>query len=86
VRVYESQVETVSGFVDGVLANGAPASKADDDTGRRIADTLASVPHLRADDFERIFNNNLQDLLMVSYLASFTKSQLAIAERLNASI
>lgn len=36
--------------------------------------------------FERVFNDQLQDLLMVSYLASLTKSQLAIAERLNASM
>jgi translation initiation factor 3 subunit F len=80
-------VESASAFVDGVVAKGATqSSEADDETGRRIADTLASVPHLRAADFERTFNNNLQDLLMVAYLASLTKAQLAIAERLNSTI
>eukprot|EP00614_Pseudopedinella_elastica_P005695 CAMPEP_0172587806 /NCGR_PEP_ID=MMETSP1068-20121228/6809_1 /TAXON_ID=35684 /ORGANISM="Pseudopedinella elastica, Strain CCMP716" /LENGTH=296 /DNA_ID=CAMNT_0013382951 /DNA_START=26 /DNA_END=916 /DNA_ORIENTATION=+ len=76
-------METASGYVDGVVEGN---TKADDETGRRIADTLASVPRIRPEVFDKIFNDNLQDLLMVSYLSSLTKSQLAIAERLNASI
>lgn len=76
-------VEEASTYVDGVVAGTTPA---DEETGRRIADTIATVPHMRPDVFERVFNDQLQDLLMVSYLASLTKSQLAIAERLNASM
>ena len=72
-------VELASDYVDKVVSGELPA---DDDTGRQIADTLASVPRIRPEVFDKVFNDNLQDLLMVSYLASLTKSQLKIAERL----
>ena len=76
-------VELASDYVDKVVSGELPA---DDDTGRQIADTLASVPRIRPEVFDKVFNDNLQDLLMVSYLASLTKSQLKIAERLNSVI
>jgi translation initiation factor 3 subunit F len=75
-------IESASSYVDKVVAGEL---EADDETGRRIADTLASVPRIRPEVFDRVFNDNLQDLLMVSYLSSLTKGQLAIAERLSAS-
>lgn len=76
-------VEVASDYVDKVVSGEI---EADSETGRQIADTLATVPHIRPEDFDRIFNDNLQDLLMVSYLSSLTKSQLAVAERLNSII
>ena len=76
-------IEEASGYVDRVVSG---EEKADHETGRRIADTLASVPRIRPEVFDKIFNDNLQDLLMVSYLSSLTKSQLAIAERLNSAM
>mmetsp|Transcript_30217 Transcript_30217/g.70059 ORF Transcript_30217/g.70059 Transcript_30217/m.70059 type:complete len:296 (+) Transcript_30217:130-1017(+) len=76
-------IEGASDYVDKVVSG---EEKADNETGRRIADTLASVPRIRPEVFDKIFNDNLQDLLMVSYLSSLTKSQLAIAERLNAAM
>jgi translation initiation factor 3 subunit F len=76
-------IEEASSYVDKVVSGEL---KADDETGRRIADTLASVPRIRPEVFDRVFNDNLQDLLMVSYLSSLTRSQLAIAERLSASM
>lgn len=77
-----TMIEEASTYVDKVVSGEI---KADDETGRRIADTLASVPRIRPEVFDRVFNDNLQDLLMVSYLSSLTKGQLAIAERLGAS-
>ena len=41
-------METASGYVDGVVEGN---TKADDETGRRIADTLASVPRIRPEVF-----------------------------------
>jgi translation initiation factor 3 subunit F len=68
-----------SSFVDAVVAGDAPA---DPEVGRRIADTLAVVPRMRPEVFAKMFDSNLQDLLMVSYLSSLTRTQLAIAEKL----
>lgn len=69
-----------SDFVDQVVAGKA---QADAEVGRRIADTLAVVPRMRPEAFAKMFDGNLQDLLMVSYLSSLTRTQLAIAEKLN---
>lgn len=33
--------------------------------------------------FEKMFNNTLQDLLMVVYLANLTKTQVVLQEKLN---
>eukprot|EP00616_Rhizochromulina_sp_CCMP1243_P001437 CAMPEP_0118963828 /NCGR_PEP_ID=MMETSP1173-20130426/1635_1 /TAXON_ID=1034831 /ORGANISM="Rhizochromulina marina cf, Strain CCMP1243" /LENGTH=299 /DNA_ID=CAMNT_0006912213 /DNA_START=83 /DNA_END=982 /DNA_ORIENTATION=+ len=76
-------IEVASSYVDKVIAGEV---QADEETGRRIADTLASVPRIRPEVFDRVFNDNIQDLLMVSYLASLTKTQLTISERLNAAM
>jgi len=54
--------------------------------GRRIADTLACVPRIRPQVFDRLFHDSLQDLLMVTYLSNITRTQLTIAEKLNASL
>lgn len=78
-----AMIDQASGYVDRVVAG---EEEADHEIGRRIADTLASVPRIRPEVFDRIFNDNLQDLLMVSYLSSLTKTQLAIAERLNSAM
>jgi translation initiation factor 3 subunit F len=65
--------------VGDVVAGKTPA---DAKIGREIADALASIPLIRADQFDQIFNNGLQDLLMVSYLSGLTQAQLSMAEKL----
>lgn len=76
-------LETASSFVDGVVDGEI---KADDALGRHIADALAVVPRIRPEVFDRIFNGQLQDLLMVSYLSKVTQMQLSIAAKLNATM
>ncbi|KAJ3287309.1 hypothetical protein HDU79_005818, partial [Rhizoclosmatium sp. JEL0117] len=55
---------------------------ANDAIGRYLLDTVSSVPLIQSTDFEKMFNNHLQDLLMVVYLSNLTRTQLAIAQRL----
>lgn len=76
-------LETASAYVDGVVAGKTPPDAA---VGRQIADTLATVPRIRPEVFDRLFQDSLQDLLMVTYLSNITKTQLTIAEKLNASM
>jgi translation initiation factor 3 subunit F len=38
------------------------------------------------DNYEKMFNNSLQDLLMVVYLANLTRTQLKLAEKLQSAI
>lgn len=65
----------VSDVVDGKI-------KQDAKIGRELADALASIPMLRAEQFDQIFSSGLQDLLMVSYLSGLTQAQLSMAEKL----
>jgi translation initiation factor 3 subunit F len=54
------------------------------EVGRVLADTMAAVPLMKPGVFEKTFHAGLQDLLMVSYLAQMTRTQLALAERIQA--
>lgn len=75
----DEALKYVDSVVDGKVAPDA-------EIGREIADTLASVPRVRPEVFDRLFNDSLQDLLMVTYLSNITRTQLTIAEKLNASL
>lgn len=78
-----SMLETASEYV-GKVVDGSV--EADDSVGRQIADTLSSVPRIRPEAFEKMFNDSLQDLLMVTYLSNITRTQLTIAEKLNSAL
>jgi translation initiation factor 3 subunit F len=75
----DSALEYVQAVLDG-------KETPDEEKGRKIADTLATVPRVRPEIFDKLFHNSLQDLLMVSYLSSMTRTQLDVAEKLNASL
>jgi translation initiation factor 3 subunit F len=76
-------LERASEYVDGVVEGKTAPDAA---VGRQLADTLAAVPRIRPAVFDRLFQDSLQDLLMVTYLSNITKTQLTIAEKLNASM
>jgi len=78
-----SMLETASEYI-GKVVDGEV--EADDAIGRQIADTLSSVPRIRPEVFDKMFNDSLQDLLMVTYLSNITRTQLTISEKLNASL
>lgn len=70
-------------YVDSVVQGKV---EPDAEVGRRIADTLATVPRVRPEVFDKLFHDSLQDLLMVTYLSNITRTQLTIAEKLNAGL
>lgn len=74
---------TVRDYVDDVVEG---RTVPDDAVGLRIADALSAVPRVRPDALDRDFHGGLQDLLMVTYLSNLTKTQLTIAEKLNAAL
>lgn len=76
-------LEKTSSYVDSVVDGTTPA---DPEMGREVADTLAAVPRIRPEVFDQLFNDSLQDLLMVEYLSSITRTQVTVAEKLNASL
>lgn len=76
----ESMLDTVYNFVDEVVEGRRVGDKT---TGRYLADTVNSVPKLTRDNFEKLFNDSIQDVLLVMYLSNMTRTQLALSERLN---
>lgn len=76
-------LETCSEYVDKVVDG---TISPDNEVGRDISETLNSVPRIRPEVFDKMFNDSLQDLLMVTYLSNITKTQLTIAEKLNQTL
>jgi len=77
-RVQE-MLDNVQKYVDGVLNGAITPNNA---VGRHLMEAISAVPKVDRAQFEQLFNNNLQDLLMVVYLSNLTRTQLAVAERL----
>ncbi|KAI8592956.1 maintenance of mitochondrial structure and function-domain-containing protein [Geranomyces variabilis] len=73
-------VERVKSYVDSIVGGKEKGHKA---LGRYLMDMVESVPVIEPKEFEKVFNEHLQDMLMVVYLANLTRTQLAIAERLH---
>lgn len=67
-------------YVDDVVEG---RRKANNDIGRYLADTVAGVPKMTSDEFDQLFNDSVQDVLLVMYLANLTRAQLSLAEQLN---
>lgn len=77
-------LETTLSYVNDVVDGHRPA---DATVGRAISHVMAQVPRiLPASRFETVFHENLQDLLMVTYLSNLTRTQLDIAEKLQTSL
>ncbi|XP_015877311.3 eukaryotic translation initiation factor 3 subunit F [Ziziphus jujuba] len=73
-------VDEVYKYVDNVV-EGRVAP--DNNIGRFISDTVASLPKLPPTAFDKLVNDSLQDHLLMLYLSSITRTQLSLAEKLN---
>jgi len=72
-------LESVIKYVDKVLDGSI---KPNTNIGRFLADTVAALPRIDSAQFDKMFNNSLQDLLMVVYLANLARAQLVLSEKL----
>jgi translation initiation factor 3 subunit F len=54
----------------------------DSNLGRTLMKIIDSVPVLDAQTFDTIMTNQMNDLLMVSYLSNLIKAQLTLNEKL----
>lgn len=55
----------------------------DPEVGSAIADAIAAIPHLSEESFDQMFTTNIQDLLMIQYLANVTRTQLALSDKIS---
>jgi translation initiation factor 3 subunit F len=75
----EDLLASMAQYVQGVVEG---KTKGDPVLGRYLADTMAVVPQIDRQDFERLFNENVQDVLLVSYLSNLVRVQLALSDKL----
>lgn len=73
-------IDDVYKYVDDVVEGRVVP---DNTIGRFIADTVASIPKVSPAAFDKLLNDRLQDHLLLLYLSSLTRTQLALAEKLN---
>lgn len=56
--------------------------KPDRNIGRYLADTVDAVPQLDREELEKLFHDNVQDVLLVMYLANLVRTHIAVADKL----
>ncbi|MCJ1475298.1 hypothetical protein MMC13_003960 [Lambiella insularis] len=72
-------LERVSKYVEAVIEEEAPPSSA---LGQFLLNALALAPKVNPEDIERDFNNHIQDVLVVAYLANTIRTQIDLSNRL----
>ncbi|EEH06061.1 translation initiation factor eIF3f [Histoplasma capsulatum G186AR] len=72
-------IDRVSKYVESVMDEEAPASTA---LGQFLLNALALAPKVNPADIENDFNNHIQDVLVVSYLANTIRTQMELSNRL----
>jgi len=72
-------LERVSEYVSSVLDEEREPSNA---LGQFLMNALSLAPKVDAADIERDFNNHIQDVLVVSYLANTIRTQIDLSQRL----
>ncbi|MCJ1283891.1 hypothetical protein MMC26_003222 [Xylographa opegraphella] len=72
-------LDRVSKYVEAVIEEEAPPSSA---LGQFLLNALALAPKVNPEDIEKDFNNHIQDVLAVSYLANTIRTQIDLSNRL----
>ncbi|KAI9817668.1 MAG: hypothetical protein M1826_001514 [Phylliscum demangeonii] len=76
-------LERVSEYVNSVLDEDQAPSTA---LGQFLLNTLALAPKVDPSDIERDFNNHIQDVLVISYLANLIRTQIDLSNRLATAV
>jgi len=79
VELLKDLLKYIKDVVAGVVTPNA-------EIGQRLMSLFGSVPQMDPLQVENMMNSNMQDLLMVVYLARLTKSQLGVGTKLNTII
>ncbi|KAL8775676.1 MAG: hypothetical protein Q9209_000172 [Squamulea sp. 1 TL-2023] len=74
-----NMLDRVSKYVEAVIDEEAEPSTA---LGQFLLNALALAPKVDPEDIERDFNNHIQDVLVVSYLANTIRTQIDLSNRL----
>lgn len=73
-------IQACSVYVESVVEGKI---EGDSEIGLTLSHAVAAVPHLNSAAFEKMFSENILDLLSIMYLTGVTRTQLAIADKIN---
>ncbi|XP_063900212.1 uncharacterized protein LOC135119762 [Zophobas morio] len=72
-------ITRVTTYVKRALDGEIPSDK---QISHILWDIISTIPDVDTETFDKLFNNNLHDMLMVMFLTNLTRTQLKIADRL----
>nr|XP_054325808.1 eukaryotic translation initiation factor 3 subunit F-like [Pongo pygmaeus] len=78
----QDALRTVLQYAEDVLSGKVSADNTIRKVGHFLMSLVNQVPKIVPDDFKTMLNSNINDLLMVAYLANLTQSQIALNEKL----
>ena len=81
-RTLEDTVDMLNRVGDYVGAVLDEETEPNHALGQYLMDSLSLSPKVDSADIERDFNNHIQDVLMVSYLANTVRTQIDLSQRL----
>ena len=71
---------TAQAYVDDVVSG---RREGDAEVGRTLSEALQSVPQLTKAQFDKVFGDSIEDVMMVQYLTNLTKMQLELSSKLH---
>mmetsp|Transcript_11231 Transcript_11231/g.33713 ORF Transcript_11231/g.33713 Transcript_11231/m.33713 type:complete len:288 (-) Transcript_11231:1486-2349(-) len=75
----EASISAAQEYVSAVVEGRTQGER---HIGRFLADTVDAVPQLDRDELEKLFHDNVQDVLLVMYLANMVQTHIALADKL----
>ena len=75
----QNKLERLSAYCSSVAQGQISENK---EVGKFLMSAVSSIPKIDGAALNQIFNNNIQDILMVVYLSDLVRTQLKLAERL----
>ncbi|EGG13560.1 Mov34/MPN/PAD-1 family protein [Cavenderia fasciculata] len=79
----DTMLDDVANYIEAVERGEI---QGDPRIGRFLAKTIQSLPKSNTQVMDKVINNSVKDLLMIVYISSLTRSQLAVAEKLRQSL
>merc|ERR1719240_1626915 len=83
-RTVTKLLRTLEGVTDHVAKVVEGCATAEPEVVRLLQQLVAAAPRLPTESFGKMFNTQVQDMLTIVYLANLTRTQLALAEKLQA--
>ncbi|EAL60826.1 hypothetical protein ACTFIW_010604 [Dictyostelium discoideum] len=79
----DEMLESITSYIESVEKGEI---QGDPRLGRFLAKTIQALPKANAQVMDKVINNSVKDLLMIVYLSSLTRSQLAVATKISHSL